>query len=173
MGTPSFSIKDDHISWDRYNPTDVGLLCFGDVEWHNIAGEIKMNDEWSSFLANNERYFQCYVLRRIGDTTVLALLYIVNEDLKWGTISIHGGAFKCHPITTYRAYILILESILKHKIKIRTQCSIRNERTIKFNKSVGFRVYRKQDETVYMWLNEASLHSSRIYTWAHSSDAPD
>ena len=162
---PSYSLpSDEYAFWDEHSQEDCLCSLFSDDDWHKIIYDIYGDLEWSKFLKEYSDYYKCYVLRRASDNNILAFIYIINEDLKWSTVTIHGGAVEaCPVITRYRSYILMILALLDAGIKVRTNCSNTNLRAIRFNRSVGFVKYEESNNVISFWINKNRVLSSSIY----------
>lgn len=138
MSHPNFPF-DNFVYWDKYSLDDNIFSGFSLIDLHKIVHDIDDENSWAKFLDEYQEYYKCYVLHRKSDSKALAFIYIINEDLKWNTITIHGGALAgCSVLERYRGYILMLESLLDAGVKVRTTFSNENLNASRFNKSIGF-----------------------------------
>ena len=155
---------DDFVFWDNFSPKDKVFSWFSLEDWHKIVHDLDGDQPWASFLERYPRYYRCYVLRRKQDNESLGFVFIINEDLKWKTVSIHGGAaFGSSVFERYRGFILMISSLLGAGIKVRTAYSSDNVNAMKFNKSIGFVKYREIDNVIFAWINRNRLISMPIY----------
>lgn len=167
MSLPIFPF-DNFVYWDKYSLDDNIFSGFSLIDLHKIVHDIDDENSWEKFLDEYQEYYKCYVLHRKPDSKALAFIYIINEDLKWNTITIHGGALKgCSVLERYRGYILMLESLLDAGVKVRTTFSNENLNASRFNKSIGFVKYCEFSGVTYAWINRRRLVSTAIYKRLH------
>ena len=155
--------NDELLKFRPYQSDDMVFSHFTRQETENIAAGIENDKEWADFLKKYVSYFMCIVPIRKSDNAPIGMAYLINEDLNWKKVSIHGGAWGGSPMLTYRAYIILIKSLLDQGIKVTTTCSISNSKAVRFNRSIGFVKYRSSDDTVWMWINTRRLESTSIY----------
>ena len=167
MSHPNFPF-DNFVYWDKYSLDDNIFSGFSLIDLHKIVHDIDDENSWAKFLDEYQEYYKCYVLHRKSDSKALAFIYIISEDLKWNTITIHGGALAgCSVLERYRGYILMLESLLDAGVKVRTTFSNENLNASRFNKSIGFVKYCEFSGVTYAWINRRRLVSTAIYKRLH------
>ena len=155
-------VEDHLIRWELYAPGEMLCAKFSSDEWHHIVADIHSDKEWGDFLMTNPNFVYCYVLKRCFDNQSIAFIYILKEYDNERIISIHGGGW-LSPVLYCRGYALILQSILEKGYKVRTYCSIDNKRSLRLSTGLGYVVYKKTPQTVYMWLSLRNLKRSRMY----------
>ena len=163
---PETLIADNLVRWDNYAPSDGVVSRFTKDDWDSIVSSINTEDEWGRFLEENCHFFRCYTLKRISDEEPLAMVYLVNEDLNWGKVSIHGGGWGATSFL-FRGYAVMIRRLLSLEIKVQTHTSLNNTRAIRFNRAIGFVPYRYTDNTVFMWISQRTLTSSKVYKWLY------
>ena len=155
-------IEDSIIKWEPYTEKDLVCAKFPRDVWHNIAGDINSDKEWSNFVLNYKNSVKCWILKKRSNNVAIAMIYIFNEENNWQKVTIHGGAWG-NPIMHYRGYILMLKHLLSQGIKVRTYCQLFNKVAIRFDRSVGFVPYRYTEDEVFMWISEKRLKNSKLY----------
>ena len=166
MRFPEIEFNRSYVRWDDYAPSDRFLYTFKKEDWEKVSGEINSSDDWDRFVSENKEYFKCFVLRKGDCPNILAMLYLVNENLDWTVVSVHGGAVSgCSAVDMYRGYILMLEALLDANIKVRTACHVDNTKAIRLNRSLGFVKYQLIGEKIGFWINKKRLTSSSIYKY--------
>ena len=155
-------IEDSIVIWEPYHN---GIHLYGRFsveQWKQIAGDIHSDTEWTDFIKHYVNSVKCWILKVRETGTVIAFIYIFNEDGFWKTISIHGGGWE-NPLMYCRGYILLLEHLLNLGLKVRTYCHISNATAIRLDRAIGFVPYLYSDDEVFMWINNKRLKSSKIY----------
>lgn len=155
---------DNFVYWGKYSLDDNIFSGFSSVDLHKIVHDIGDENSWAKFLDEYQEYYKCYVLHRKSDSKAVAFIYIVNEELGWNTVTIHGGALaECSVLERYRGYILMLESLLDAGVKVRITFASENSNALRFNKSIGFVKYCEFSGIIYAWINRRRLISTPIY----------
>lgn len=164
------TVADTIIKWRSYTTVDIVCDRFPLDAWHQIAGDISSDKEWSDFIINYSNSVKCWVLQEsLTSDEIIAMIYVFNEDGKWQKVSIHGGGWK-NPMLYYRGYVLMLKHLLDNNIKVRTSCQLLNTAAIRFSRSVGFVPYRYTEDEVYMWISTQRLTSSKLYKRFYNND---
>lgn len=153
------------LRWDLY---DGESLCsrFHVQEWNKMVSDIYSDAEWKKFLTEYNDVVKCYILRTNHDDKEIAFVYLYNESGSFDIVSIHGGGWNKSiglSILYYRGLILMIETLLKQNVKVRTTCMSSNTRAYNFLRSVGFVKYSSVDDVICMWINEKRLMQSSIY----------
>ena len=156
------NVEDHLIRWEPYAQGEILCSRFSSDEWCHIVADIHSDKEWADFLTANPQFAYCYVLKRCFDNRPIAFVYILKEYDNERIISIHGGGWS-NPILYCRGYALILQRILEKGYKVRTYCSVDNKRTLRLSKGLGYVVYKKTTQNVYMWLSLRNLKKSKMY----------
>ena len=157
-------ISDSFVAWEPYHK-DINLCDRFSVEqWKQIAGDIKSDEEWADFVERYVNSVQCWVLKKRATNYPIAFVYLFNEEGDWHKVSTHGGGWE-NPLMYYRGYILMLQHLLEHGIKVRTYCNLSNRAAIRFVRSVGFVPYRYTKDEVFMWITENRLKGTELYKY--------
>ena len=57
-------IEDSIIKWEPYTEKDLVCARFPREVWHNIAGDINSDKEWSNFVLNYKNSVKCWILKK-------------------------------------------------------------------------------------------------------------
>ena len=157
--------SDDVIEWKIYRAEKLCTM-FPLYEWHQIVADIDNDTDWANFLTEYGEFVKCFVLYHRKDNNPIAFAYILQEDEYGNIVSLHGGGWNksiMHTLLYYRGMVRLVETLLNNGHKVRTACTIENDRAYRFIKSIGFVNYRNSDTYRYFWINKNRLTSSKIY----------
>ena len=102
------------------------------------------------------------VLKEQPSLNPVAFVYLLPEDFEGKTYSIHGGGWK-NPYLYYRAFVFLVEHLLRNGIKLRTAIAKSNQRAHRFVKSIGFKTFRHSEDKDLMYITLKNLKLSRTY----------
>ncbi len=158
-----------NLVWREYSTNDTILCRFHSEEWNKIASDVYSEDEWRELLVNNRTYILSWILLYFDQP--VAMIYLLNEDMSWGKVSIHGGAWGrsfLHTLINYKGFILFLNELLNQDIEVLTSCFRDNIKASRFIRSVGFQNFHRDDENmkdekIYFYITHAMLKNTPLY----------
>lgn len=156
--------EDDIVEWHDLLSYEGDInFDFSNDSWYAISGDVGMR-EWNAFERQNSSFVKSFLLLRKQGQVPIAMLYIIAEDIRIETVSIHGGAFSdCRPMEVVHGYIIMIESLLHAGLKVRTTCLSSNRKALNLDRNIGFVRYKQIDDTVFMWINAKRLTSTAYY----------
>mgnify|MGYP002558968617 CR=1 FL=1 len=154
-------LTDSVVEWSKYSIDDIVCNKFSPQNWNLILRDVGSDRGLANFLKDN--LIECYILRECKGNDTVGFIFLLPECSSKKIVSIHGGGWKHNPYLYYRGYILMIEHLLYHGIKVRTYCDVVNERAIRFNRSIGFVRYKQINHLVYLWINLKRLQNREIY----------
>lgn len=153
--TPTFK-------WEPYSSNDIIVKRFPLDDWHKIASDIESEQEWKDLIQKYPDFIVCMVLKEQPSLNPVAFVYLLPEDFEGKTYSIHGGGWK-NPYLYYRAFVFLVEHLLRNGIKLRTAIAKSNQRAHRFVKSIGFKTFRHSEDKDLMYITLKNLKLSRTY----------
>ena len=159
-------LTDNSVKWEVFQTSDFVCGRFSLEDWHLAVSDIDSDKEWAELLSENEDYITCYILKNCSDNQPIAFLYTILENEKEKIVSIHGGGWGKSmylSLLYFRGVTLMLQNLWVQGFRVRTSCTVGNNRAYRFLQSIGFVKYRSTHNYIYMWINEKRLKGSRIY----------
>lgn len=168
MNKLSSIIEDDTIQWRIYDGEMPICSRFSIDVWHKMVSDIHSDEDWRQFLIDYPDLIRCYVLYNKQNGMPIAFTYIMVEDDYAKIVSFHGGGWDNSlfmSLMFYRGMFVLVESLLKLGLKVRTACDLDNIRTYRFLKGAGFVCYRTTAERYLFWINISRLRNSKAYKY--------
>lgn len=154
-------LSDNYVEW-RKRTHEPLMSFFKEVDWLSIFSDVTSADELENFM--NMDCGQCFVAYNPVTNAPFGFIYVYVEDEQTKKVSIHGGGWlPNHAMLNYRAYILLIEVLLRQGFKVRTACKLDNMKAFRFNKGIGFVNHYTSKNYRYLWISEKRLHSSLVY----------
>lgn len=105
---------------------------FSDSDWRLIFPDVEDDAQLETFLQMD--CGRCLVAYNSATNAPFGFIYVYMEDKKEYKVSLHGGGWiPSNAILNYRAYMLLIESLLQQGFKVRTACEPDNMKAIRFN----------------------------------------
>lgn len=156
------TISDEYIRWEPYHKQVPICSQFPLDTWHLIVSDIDSDRQWNEFIDSYLNVVACFLLYCVGDVKPLGFIYIFFEDPEKRIVSLHGGGWEQSiraSMTYYKGMIRLIQTLLKLKIKVRSQCLLINNRANKFLHSIGFVKYHQDAQNIYFYINEKRLQN--------------
>jgi len=135
---------------------------FKEVDWFRIFSDVTSVEDLEDLM--NMDCGQCFVAYNSVSNAPFGFIYVYVEDKQTKKVSVHGGGWlQGHALLNYRAYILLIETLLQQGFKVRTACQIDNTKAFRFNKGIGFVNHYTSKNYRYLWISEKRLRSSLVY----------
>lgn len=137
--------------WENYSSEDHLCSHFIFEDWHKAVEDINTDEGWTNLLNTYPQFIRCIILKDKRNDETIAFVYLLYEDEQ--VVSLHGaGCVKSIRTTLiyYVAFIELIEKLLSQGIKVRTKCLKENLVANRFDKSIGFKIYRKDAKRNYM-----------------------
>ena len=153
--------SDNRVEWrKRSNETLIGFFNVSD--WRLIFPDVESDEQLEEFLQMDCGL--CLVAYNAVTHEPFGFIYVYMEDEREKKVSLHGGVWLPNNVfLNYRAYMLLIETLLQQGFKARTACELENVKAIRFNRSVGFVNHYTSKNYRYFWISEKRLHDSSIY----------
>lgn len=164
------TISCENIIWREYVINDSILSQFSTEEWLKIASDVYSEEEWRDLLVNNRAFIRSWILLYLGQP--VAMIYLLNEDMLWDKVSIHGGGWGksfLHTLINYKGFILFLKELLERNIDVSTSCFKDNKIASRFIRSVGFQSLSRgsdeniKDDRIYFYITYDMLKNTALY----------
>ena len=153
-------LSDSLVRWKAYKEGDNIIARFTFDEWHKIAADIDSEKELYELLTLYPHKIQGFVLYENSTYEAVGVVYLLKEKGKSKAVSYHGGGWGKSiklSLLYYRGCILLIEYLLRLGYRVRTYCSVDNNRAYRFTHSLGFVLYRISENRKYR------LRASKIY----------
>lgn len=152
------------IEWRRLS-NEVIVSRFAKRDWNNIFSGITTDEELRDHLQVD--FASGYVAySEAGIPIAIALL--IEEYWRGNQVQVHGGCWSGSAWDSYSAIITLIEQLFADGKAVRSQCSLDNERTTRFLKSVGFINHYTSDSYRHFWLPHKRFVNTAMYKRFHS-----
>lgn len=163
MGLDFILPHDSSVEWRRrIGEPLIGL--FSDTDWRLIFPDVENEEQLEKFMQMD--CGRCLVAYNKGTSMPFAFIYVYMEDERERKVSLHGGGWQPNnAFLNYRAYIVLIESLLQQDFKVRTACELDNVKAARFNRSIGFVNHYTSSNYRYFWISEKRLCNSAIFQY--------
>lgn len=156
-------LSDNHVEW-RIRTNEPLMDFFKETDWLRIFSDVTNVEDLEDFM--NMDCGQCFVAYNPISNAPFGFVYVYVEDEQTKKVSIHGGGWlPNHALLNYRAYIMLIKTMLQQGFKVRTACKPDNLKAIRFNRGIGFVNHYTSKNYRYFWISEKRLLASPVYQW--------
>lgn len=152
------------IEWRRLGDEEI-VSRFSEREWNNIFFGISTDSELRERLQAD--FVHGYIAYKEKKEPV-AFALLIEEIWRGKQVQVHGGCWSGSAWDSYSAIITLIEQLFADGKAVRSQCSLDNERTTRFLKSVGFINHYTSDSYRHFWLPYNRFVNTAIYKRLHS-----